>query len=122
MIKTGFKPQLPFTSPGVSACSTVDLHGWDAERVPAAECMQFIPRDPKEGAVLSVQRIVEMPMVPQNHIEKSKRAEEVIRPGDWRVLAKRVSREMDPDKLIILVEELDRALEESQRLHSRPLE
>jgi hypothetical protein len=36
-------------------------------------------------------------------------------PGDWRPLAERARVEMDPEKLINLVSELNSALEEQQR-------
>jgi hypothetical protein len=37
------------------------------------------------------------------------------RAGDWKLLAERASKEMDPDKLMSLVMELSRVLEEQQR-------
>jgi hypothetical protein len=37
------------------------------------------------------------------------------RPVDWRLLAERASKEKDPDKLMSLVSELSRMLEEQQR-------
>ncbi len=40
------------------------------------------------------------------------------RPGDWRSLAERDRVEMDPEKLINLVSELNSALEEQQRTFS----
>jgi hypothetical protein len=39
------------------------------------------------------------------------------RPGDWRLLAERASVEMDPEKLMNLVLELNSVLEERQRNH-----
>jgi hypothetical protein len=35
--------------------------------------------------------------------------------GDWKLLADRANKEMDPEKLIRLVLELNRALDEQQR-------
>jgi hypothetical protein len=37
------------------------------------------------------------------------------RPGDWKLLAERASKEKDPEKLMSLVSELSRVLEEQQR-------
>jgi len=39
------------------------------------------------------------------------------RPQDWRVLAKRVTREQDPQKLTEVVAELCRVLEEREQKH-----
>jgi hypothetical protein len=37
------------------------------------------------------------------------------RSGDWKLLAERASKEKDPEKLMSLVSELSRVLEEQQR-------
>ena len=36
-------------------------------------------------------------------------------PRDWRELAERASKEMDPDKLQVLIEELNRTLDRDER-------
>jgi len=48
-------------------------------------------------------------------MDESGETQNALRSGDWRLLAERASREMDPDKLMSLVAELNRVLEESQR-------
>jgi len=51
----------------------------------------------------------------QKHIDESEEERNALRSSDWRLLAERASKEMDPDKLISLVVELNRMLEELQR-------
>jgi hypothetical protein len=48
-------------------------------------------------------------------MDESRKARNVHRPGDWRVLAERASVEMDAEKLMNLVLELDSVLEERQK-------
>lgn len=36
-------------------------------------------------------------------------------PRDWRELAEKASKEMDPDKLQVLIDELNRTLERNER-------
>jgi hypothetical protein len=36
-------------------------------------------------------------------------------PRDWRELAEKVSKEMDPDKLEVLIDELNRTLDRDER-------
>jgi hypothetical protein len=36
-------------------------------------------------------------------------------PGDWRELAEKVSKEMDPEKLEVLIDELSRSLDRDER-------
>jgi hypothetical protein len=36
-------------------------------------------------------------------------------PRDWRELAEQVSKEMDPDKLEVLIDELNRTLDRDER-------
>jgi hypothetical protein len=50
-------------------------------------------------------------------MDESRKARNVHRPGDWRVLAERASVEMDPEKLMNLVLELNSVLEERQRIY-----
>jgi len=54
-------------------------------------------------------------MQPLKHMDESVETQNALRSGDWRLLAERASKEMDPDKLMSLVVELNRVLEESQR-------
>jgi hypothetical protein len=49
------------------------------------------------------------------HTDESRETHNALQSGDWRLLAERASKEMDPDKLMSLVLELNRVLEESQR-------
>jgi hypothetical protein len=41
-------------------------------------------------------------------------------PSDWRNLAERASQEVDPDKLIALVTELNQGLEREENRRKRP--
>jgi hypothetical protein len=36
-------------------------------------------------------------------------------PNDWRELAEKVSKEMDPDRLEVLIDELNRTLDRDER-------
>jgi len=36
-------------------------------------------------------------------------------PGDWRELAEQVSKEIDPDRLEVLIDELNRTLDRDER-------
>ena len=46
--------------------------------------------------------------------DKTEATRNTHRPADWRSLAERARMELDPEKLLNLVSELDRALEEPQ--------
>jgi hypothetical protein len=48
-------------------------------------------------------------------MDETRDARNAHRPGDWKLLAERASKEMDPEKLMSLVVELSRVLEEQQR-------
>jgi hypothetical protein len=48
-------------------------------------------------------------------MDESGETQDALRSGDWKLLAERASKEMDPDKLMSLVMELNRLLEEAQR-------
>ena len=48
-------------------------------------------------------------------MDESVETQNALRSGNWKLLAERASKEMDPDKLMSLVMELNRLLEESQR-------
>jgi hypothetical protein len=48
-------------------------------------------------------------------MDESGETQNALRSGDWRLLAERASKEMDPDKLMSLVAELNRVLEAQQR-------
>jgi hypothetical protein len=54
-------------------------------------------------------------MSAQKHIDESRQTQNAVRSGDWRQLAEQATKETDPDKLMSLVLELNRVLEESPR-------
>jgi hypothetical protein len=43
----------------------------------------------------------------------------IFQPRDWKILAKQASKEMDPDRLMNLVDELNRVLEQNERTSQR---
>jgi hypothetical protein len=129
MTNTNFKSQLPFAAPIESASSIVDSrggwsraastpqgsHGRHVEMASGPEFAQFIPRDLEADTALSIEQVVDMQMPVQKHMDESGGTEDAILSGDWRLLAERASTEMDPDKLMIIVDDLNRVLEGSQR-------
>ncbi len=50
-------------------------------------------------------------------MKESREAQNTRRAGGWELLAERASKEMDPEKLISIVLELNRVLDERQRNH-----
>jgi hypothetical protein len=48
-------------------------------------------------------------------MDETRDTRNTLRPGDWKLLAERASKEKDPEKLMSLVSELSRVLEEQQR-------
>ncbi len=48
-------------------------------------------------------------------MDESRQIQNARQASDWRLIAERASKETDPEKLISLVLELSRALEEQQR-------
>jgi hypothetical protein len=54
-------------------------------------------------------------MQAHKHIDESRAKQNSLRPGDWRVLAEQASKEADPHKLISLLVELNRVLDEQRR-------
>jgi len=85
-----------------------DQRGCPILLIPVAVEVQNCPDRPWSAEYLGI-----------GNLKQRRRDSMTPQPGDWRELAEQVGKEMDPDRLEVLIDELNRTLDRDERRRRR---